>query len=111
MAEDYNELNHDEECWLPKAKDISVWHFDKWKVDKPEDVYTDVCTFDLDFTEDIKKSLEHIVTTNHRCEQLHTRQTDMKRYCLHGHDTVQCGADQSDIPQSGLLHGSQRSFK
>ena len=41
MAEDYNELNHDEECWLPKAKDISVWHFDKWKVDKPEDVYTD----------------------------------------------------------------------
>ena len=50
MAEDYNELNHDEECWLPKAKDISVWHFDKWKVDKPEDVYTDVCTFDLDFS-------------------------------------------------------------
>ena len=40
MAEEYNELNHDEECWLPKAKDISVWHFDKWKVDKPEDVYS-----------------------------------------------------------------------
>ena len=63
MAEDYNELNHDEECWLPKAKDISVWHFDKWKVDKPEDVYTDVCTFDLDFSADIKKALDHIVTT------------------------------------------------
>ena len=49
MTEKINELNHDDECWGPKAEAISIWHFDKWKVDKPEDVYTSICNFDFFF--------------------------------------------------------------
>ena len=63
MADKINTLNHDDECWGPKAEAISIWHFDKWKVDKPEDVYTSICNFDLDFTDDVKKAEELILKT------------------------------------------------
>jgi hypothetical protein len=58
-----NVLNFDEECWGPQAEKISIWHFDPTIVDKPEDVFTQVCNFDYDFSKDIEQAKENLLPT------------------------------------------------
>ena len=58
-----NYLNFDDECWGPKAEKISIWHFDPTVKDKEEDVFLRVCHFDNDFTEDVAKAKEQLLTT------------------------------------------------
>jgi len=46
-------LNFDEECWGPKAEELSIWHFDTKVVDKLEDVTYTPCHFRGDWTDEI----------------------------------------------------------